>query len=114
MTRCAVCGYALIGEIQKGHTYYRCHSKQCRGTSIRESDLIEGVNLYLSLIELSPQDWGDLRDFVDVLRSTSAETAAARRLETQRLLAQCEGRITRLTDAFIDLSIDKVLISVEI
>jgi site-specific DNA recombinase len=27
--RCTACGYALIGETQKGHTYYRCHTRSC-------------------------------------------------------------------------------------
>jgi site-specific DNA recombinase len=35
--RCLVCGYALIGELKKGHTYYRCH--QCPGTCFREESL---------------------------------------------------------------------------
>jgi site-specific DNA recombinase len=26
---CKLCGYSLIGEMQKGHVYYRCHSKDC-------------------------------------------------------------------------------------
>jgi DNA invertase Pin-like site-specific DNA recombinase len=33
---CATCHYSLIGERQKGNVYYRCHSKQCSGTSVRE------------------------------------------------------------------------------
>jgi len=36
---CKVCDYSLIGERQKGNVYYRCHSKQCRGISIREENV---------------------------------------------------------------------------
>ena len=34
--RCRECGYSLIGELQKGHAYYRCHTRTCPTTGIRE------------------------------------------------------------------------------
>jgi hypothetical protein len=36
---CAQCGNSLIGELQKGHVYYRCHTKACPKTSIQEEAL---------------------------------------------------------------------------
>lgn len=32
---CRSCGYHLIGERQKGHVYYRCHTKDCPITTTR-------------------------------------------------------------------------------
>src|SRR5205823_12383024 len=32
LIRCVRCGYAMIGESQKGHAYYRCHTKSCPPT----------------------------------------------------------------------------------
>ena len=34
--RCVHCGYLLIAEIQKGRPYYRCHTKACPTTCLRE------------------------------------------------------------------------------
>jgi site-specific DNA recombinase len=107
MIRCAECGYSLIGEIQKGHTYYRCHSKACRGTSVREEDVHEGISAFFDLLVLSEEEFGDLRDLVDEGEATRAAGVEERRAEMKRLAAQCEGRLTRLTDAFLDESIDK-------
>lgn len=36
MLTCAICSRYLPGELHKGHVYYRCHSRSCRGTSLRE------------------------------------------------------------------------------
>jgi Recombinase zinc beta ribbon domain len=37
---CKHCGYAVIGERQKSHHYYRCHTTACPMTGIRE-EIIE-------------------------------------------------------------------------
>ena len=107
MIRCAVCGYGLVGEVQKGHIYYRCHTKECRGTSVRETDVTEGLHAFLDLLELNEEELGDLRDLVDVLRTKEAATNEVRRRAVKSQVGQCEGRLTRLTDAFIDGNIDK-------
>lgn len=39
---CSDCGRVLTPEIQKGHTYYRCHNTKHPSTSIRE-ELVSGV-----------------------------------------------------------------------
>ncbi|HZL16985.1 MAG TPA: recombinase family protein [Polyangia bacterium] len=107
MIRCAACGYSLIGEIQKGHTYYRCHSRACRGTSIREEHVSAGLSAFFDLLVLSEEEFGDLRDLVEEAVASRAVTAGVRRAETRRRAAQCDGRLTRLTDAFLDENIDK-------
>src|SRR5262249_49242253 len=53
MFRCAECGYSLIGELQKGHVYYRCHTMTCPMTSVREEILEAAVVGAYSTLELS-------------------------------------------------------------
>jgi site-specific DNA recombinase len=96
-----------IGEIQKGHTYYRCHTRACRGTSVREKDVSEGLSAYFGLLVLSDEEFADLRDLVEEVEAANVAAAQDRLVETKRLAGQCEGRLTRLTDAFLDQSIDK-------
>lgn len=105
--RCAVCEYSLIGEVQKGHTYYRCHSIGCRGTSLREVDIADDLRAFLRLVSVDEVDLGEFRDFLETNRADDAAHARRRRAENARLLAQCEGRLTRLTDALLDGDLDK-------
>lgn len=42
LLQCGGCQRNLVGENQKGRVYYRCHSRDCRGISVRE-DRIEGA-----------------------------------------------------------------------
>ncbi len=109
LLKCAGCGYGLVGEVQKGHTYYRCHTRSCRGTSIRETSLLQDICAYFQLFRFSEKDMGDFRDLARGEQADRATEASARRAENRRLLALCEGRLARLTDAFLDGSLEKDL-----
>lgn len=41
LLRCLKCDRALVGELQKGHVYYRCHSGGC--TCVREERVDEAI-----------------------------------------------------------------------
>ncbi|MFL4468515.1 recombinase family protein [Tateyamaria armeniaca] len=56
LIRCAACGRSLIGELQKAHVYYRCHTKGCSKTSIREDVFEQAISLELLGLRLSPAD----------------------------------------------------------
>jgi hypothetical protein len=36
---CSLCGRCLTGEMQKGHAYYRCHTRDCPTKGFREEVL---------------------------------------------------------------------------
>lgn len=100
--RCKGCGYALIGESRKGHTYYRCHTKNCPTRSVRE-EVIEGkLKPFLEALQFLPEERAYLPKKIEALEDTwQAETATQRKaLELQ--LGQLATRRTRLTDAFVD------------
>src|SRR5689334_9709957 len=40
---CKSCGYSLVGELRKGHVYYRCHETRCPTTCLREEVVEEAV-----------------------------------------------------------------------
>ncbi|MFN8331343.1 MAG: recombinase family protein [Saprospiraceae bacterium] len=56
MIRCSNCNYSLIGEIRKGHTYYRCQTKSCPTKSIREELIYELMNSTLDQIKLTTEE----------------------------------------------------------
>jgi DNA invertase Pin-like site-specific DNA recombinase len=105
--KCGACGYSLIGERQKGHIYYRCHTKGCPTTGVRE----EGIDAVFSGV-LEPLRFNeDERTILleklkevreDLARQWEAETSANR-----MRLSQLQERFERLTDAYIDRLIDK-------
>lgn len=107
MIRCAVCGYALIAEVQKGHTYYRCHTKTCRGTTLRESDIDQAVRDCLARFAFSEEEFRDVRDLAREIQAEDGQREEARISTLHRDFAKCEDRLTRLTDAFLDGLIDK-------
>lgn len=104
---CAQCGRALSGERQKGHAYYRCHDRGCRGVSVGEEKIIEKVADDLKTLSFDERDVGDIRDLFQHHIAFEDGQADERRAHVERDLALLEQRITRLTDLLIDGTIDK-------
>lgn len=94
---CAACGHHLIGERQKGLTYYRCHSSICPGTCLREEVLLEAIR-------------ADFRKFVSLAQFT--QTLLARLAEGRgraRARAESAVRATSLEMGQIDAQLDRLL-----
>jgi len=106
---CAKCQYSLVGERQKGHVYYRCHSKQCAGTSIRE-DFIEALlKNFLQSLRFNKEENLYFRQEIGTLR---ADWTLERENEIQGLklrVGQIKDRLNRLTDAYLDATLDKAM-----
>jgi site-specific DNA recombinase len=107
LIECKQCSRSLTGELQKGNVYYRCHSPSCRKTVVRECDALAQARTLLSLLNFDEGELGDLRDFGDVARAQDAAEAAGRRDHLNMSIGRCTDLLTRLTDAFLDGSIDK-------
>jgi hypothetical protein len=97
----------LIGEIQKGHKYYHCHTRSCPTKCIRE-ELIEHKLLeVLSTIRLNGDELAYLEKRSEHLKA-NWESASQELLKSTSLrLAQVQDRLNRLTDAFIDGAIER-------
>jgi hypothetical protein len=102
--RCGTCRTALIGERQKGHVYYRCHTKGCPMTGIREEKLEEAVLGLLTQLQFREEAKAI---FAAALRERG-EQAGAEAKRSRTLFACQLGQITlrldRLTDAYLDQS----------
>jgi hypothetical protein len=107
MLACAACHYSLIGERQKGHVYYRCHSRQCTGTSIREEMAEQQTAQFFEQAQCSEDERAYFRPKVLKMRETSV-TRLEEETKSQNLkLAQVKDRLNRLTDAYLDQSLDR-------
>jgi len=98
--RCGLCNTAMIGERQKGHVYYRCHTRECPTKGVREEQLHDPMLEKLKTAVLSDEDHARLVAMFgkierDLKRDPMKEQAP---LE----LARINDRKDRLTDKLID------------
>jgi DNA invertase Pin-like site-specific DNA recombinase len=107
LIRCATCPRTLTGEIQRGHTYYRCHSSTCRRVSLNETTIDDVILSKLALLEFDVREMEDVRDVVAFLIDSELRTEESRQQHIERDLAKIAERLDRLTDAMVDGLIDK-------
>jgi DNA invertase Pin-like site-specific DNA recombinase len=104
---CATCGRSLIGELQKGHIYYRCQTGGCPVTCIRE-EVIDGyAREMLSRLVFTAEERAYLADNLPRIREDAHKERAAHETALNLHLAQLKDRLVRLTDAYIDRLLEK-------
>lgn len=104
---CSACHQSMIGERQKGHVYYRCHTQGCRTKSIREETIDRAVVRELEKLVFTDEERTLLKKKLDRL-DVELVDRRAEALETNKLqLANARARFDRITDAFVDNLIDQ-------
>jgi site-specific DNA recombinase len=109
LVQCAQCGYMLIGEIQKGYHYYRCHSAGCKAISIREEVITQAMETQLSRLRYNEDEVAYFHAKVVELRADWEHRMEKELASLKLVSAQLKDRLNRLTDAFIDGGIDRVV-----
>jgi hypothetical protein len=107
--KCAVCGYSLIGEHQKGHVYYRCHGKTCRRTIIREEAVAAFVEGNLRKITFSDAEIAALRSRLAELKESWIRDKEREVQAIAVRIEQVTERLNRVTDAYLDQALDKAM-----
>jgi site-specific DNA recombinase len=107
LIKCDVCAKSLTGERQKGIVYYRCHNYACRGVSVTEVKTDNALASQLALLTLDDRDVKDFRDLLGQQIGIEDTQQGDRVTNMERDLALIQNRIERLTDAFIDGTVDK-------
>ena len=102
LIRCALCGTTLIGERQKGHIYYRCHTRSCATTGVREELIHEAVTGRYEGLTLDQRFLDAAHCAIGDIVSDWAATQAAQEESNRMAQAKIDDRLTRLTDAYID------------
>jgi DNA invertase Pin-like site-specific DNA recombinase len=109
MIRCVYCNSSLIGELQKGRVYYRCHTKQCPSKTLRE-DYIKGViKNNIKQLRLTKSDIVELERKIEELKQSSSSHTEGLKQNLQLRRDRLNQRIDRVTDAYIDQVIDKTV-----
>ncbi len=109
LIRCEACGYALIGERQKGHVYYRCHGKTCLMTGIREEKIEASITKNLHRIAFTSKEAGELRTMTLCIRDDWARQREEIQMALTLKRQNTAARLSRLTDAYLDGAIDRNL-----
>lgn len=105
--RCAACGNALIGELQKGRVYYRCHTKACVKTSVREDDIASLLDEKLRALVFNDAEKAEMLARIGELKASWVEH---REQEMQSLTLQIDQlteRLNRTTDAYLEGVLDR-------
>jgi site-specific DNA recombinase len=109
MIACSVCSRNLTGETQKGHVYYRCHSQNCHGVSLREDHILTFVGKQLARLP-------EIEDFMLTFRQATEGDRSSQLVQIDNDRAACQmnmgivaNRKRKLVDAFLDELIDKAV-----
>lgn len=104
---CKGCGYSLIGERQKGHIYYRCHTRGCPPTCVREDMAEAEIQRIIAPLEFSAEEKKYAEQKVarlgEELRDEKESITTALNLR----LGNLQTRFAKLTDAYLDGLIEK-------
>lgn len=104
---CSRCGYSLIGEMHKGHIYYRCHTSSCPATCVKEDNIEKTVEERLRRLQLEESERKYLYKKMAWLKDINEERNLDQVKSMELNLSQLQDRLNRLTDAYIDRMIDK-------
>ena len=104
---CQHCDHDLSGEVQSGIMYYRCHTKGCLTKCIREDAIEAAVVQKLATITFSQEEKAYLREKFSQVKGEWAGKREDLEKTLALTLSKLQDRLHRLTDAYIDRSIEK-------
>lgn len=110
MIRCMLCGQTAMAEIQKGHTYYRCHTKRCGTKTIRQELIDDAIARSFDQLRLHEEEMAYVRRWFAWKRVHQQEDSEKQIGACTLQLSQIRDRLIRLTDVYLDGSIDKSIL----
>lgn len=94
---------------QKGHVYYRCHTRSCPITCLKEEEITATVLAVLSRLHLTDLERAFIRQEVEDLKRDWTEEREQQLPALTLRRDQIAERLNRLTDAYLDRAIEKDL-----
>lgn len=107
--KCDQCGRSLIGESQKGITYYRCHARTCPKRIVREDEIAAVIHEALKALAFSPEEKSYLNERIIELKANWIKNREAHSQALTMRITQVIERLNRLTDAYLDQALEKEL-----
>ncbi len=109
MLTCEHCEFSLIGELQKGHVYYRCHTRGCPTTTVRHDVVHDRMRQLLEPLQLDEQEREYVRGRITRLKADWGSQRDGEVVALRLRLRNLQERLGRLTDAFVDGHVEKAL-----
>ena len=103
--RCGQCNSAMIPERQKGHVYYRCHTRSCSTKTVRETAIERDVLSALGGLAFAPGQISALETTLTERVQSSREDQHSK-IEVANL-GRATAKLDRLTDALVSGTIDE-------
>lgn len=109
LAACAGCRHKLIPERQKGNVYYRCQTKDCPQKTVREELLTESFSRLLEQLRFDESENEYLERLISERRGAVESFAHTRQHALHLQLEKCRERLSKLTDALIDGTLEREL-----
>ena len=97
-------------ELQKGHIYYRCHTRKCATKTLREECVSAALADAFKPLQLSKEEITCAQRWFAQARVNQSDLQKQELERCQLNLAQLRDRLMRLTDAYLDGVLDKALL----
>lgn len=107
LVRCGQCGYRLVGERQKGRVYYRCHTRTCSATCVREDAVEEALLEAIAPLRFSSSERALMEELLKDQKQRWEDEAREYAGGLQLQLKKVGSRLNALTDALIEGLIDR-------
>jgi DNA invertase Pin-like site-specific DNA recombinase len=107
MFTCGFCEYSLTGELQKGHTYYSCHTRDCPTTGVREEYVEQHIVDRFERATLTKLEASAVEEQILSITASRTENIESLRAGLELQQTQLKARSDRLIDAYMDHVIDK-------
>jgi site-specific DNA recombinase len=109
LLQCDRCGLILIGELQKGHVYYRCHNRNCPIKCIREEQVEARVKERIASMRLTEEEHVYIKGKLREIKTWWQHERERLTKDIELKRAQIHDRFARLTDGYLDGIIDRDL-----
>jgi site-specific DNA recombinase len=104
---CETCKYHLIGEVHGPAVYYRCQTKTCPMTTLREEFVEQAFKEKLEQLTLTEDESRFFEECLLEFKSKWAQERLNSIALLEAKLTELGTRLNKLTDAFLDASIEK-------
>ncbi len=104
---CSQCHRVLVGERQKGHSYYRCHTRGCVTKTFREEVLEDAVLRSWPPIAVTEHERQLLLEHLTHIRASEAAHDDDRRASVTAQIGKLKARLDRMVDAYVDGALDR-------
>ncbi|MGH1428730.1 MAG: recombinase family protein [Arenicella sp.] len=105
--KCSQCNYSIIGEIKKGKTYYRCHTKNCPTKSIREDRLSRQLVSFLKYLSLTKLELEQTQETAKLIIKNSSHESNQLKQNIRLNIGDTKSKLDCLTDNLISGVVDE-------